>query len=732
MTTRRAFIQVLAASGGALALGVGFGRASESDARPFSPNAWLTIHPDGSVVIRVGKSEMGQGVRTSLPMIVAEELDADLSRVKLEQASPGPDFPGLGTGGSGSIVRSWDPLRVAGAAARAMLVSAAAARWNVEAGTVETRDGFAIHAPSGRRASYGDLAGAAATLPVPEKPELKSRSTYRLIGKPQRRLDGPEIVTGRAKYGLDVRLPGMRFAVVARSPQLGGKLESFDAQAAKKVSGVVGVFEIPSGVAVVAENSWAALRGREALVLKWAPSPHAAFDSDRHREALARAVEEPGVTIRKVGQGREGFAKAASVVDAVYSYPFAAHASVEPVNSTAPVQSGRCTVWSPTQAPNAVQAAGARVLSIPEGAVSVNVMLLGGGFGRRLGVDFDVEAIEIARRVEGTPVQLLWSRDDDMRHGYFQAATAERLRAGLDPKGKVLAFEHRKASTLHNARRTLTAEEKANPETLAASAWGVNNAPWIVADAEMSYRVVDAPVPIGPWRSVYSPSSVFARECFLDEVAHAAGKDPLALRLELLEEAAPEKENAAPNAIDRSRMRRVLEVVAAKSGWGGKTKGGIARGLAANVFHARTYVAYVVEVSLRPSGQLPFTVERVVCALDLGVAINPLGIEQQVESGIIWSLSNMKSEITMKEGAIVQSHFADFPVVMIDETPARIETHIVPSDDERPRGLGEPTVCPFAPAVVNALSLLAGKRIRRLPVRAADLRAWSRASPARG
>ncbi|HSN69082.1 MAG TPA: molybdopterin cofactor-binding domain-containing protein, partial [Thermoanaerobaculia bacterium] len=562
-----------------------------------------------------------------------------------------------------------------------------------------------------------------AALPVPEKPALKSRKEFRIIGARQRRVDGADIVTGKAVYGLDVRVPGMRYAAVARAPQLGGKVASFDATEAKKVRGVLSVVEIPSGVAVVAENSWAALRGRDALAVKWAPSPHASFNSAAHMDALARAVDEPGVTIRKDGEGRAGFAKAKKVVEALYLYPFAAHAAVEPVNSTALVKDGTCTLWSPSQAPNAVQAAAARVLAIPETAVTVNVTLLGGGFGRRLGVDFDVEAIEIAKRMEGTPVHLLWSREDDMRHGYFQAASAHRLRAGLAEDGKIVAWEHRKGSTLHNARRTLTAEEKANPETLAAAAWGVNDSPYAIADGEMTYTLVDAPVSIGPWRAVYSPSSVFARECFLDEVARATGKDPIALRLELLgagDETIAREVTVAGMLVERPRMRKVIELVAAKSGWGGTARAGVARGFAANDFHG-TCIAYVVDVTLRPSGELPFTVERVVCAVDVGVAINPLGVEQQVESGILWSLSNMKSEITMKDGAIVQSGFSDFPVAMIGETPARIETHIAPSDDERPHGLGEPTVCPFAPAVANALSQLAGKRIRRLPVRAADL-----------
>ncbi|HEX2121993.1 MAG TPA: molybdopterin cofactor-binding domain-containing protein, partial [Thermoanaerobaculia bacterium] len=516
--------------------------------------------------------------------------------------------------------------------------------------------------------------------------------------------------TGRARYGIDVRVPGMLFAVVARAPQLGSKLVSVDDAEAIKIAGVRRVVPVPTGVAVVADNTWAAMRGREALKIVWSESPHAAFDSREHLRALERAAETPGITIRKDGVGRAALGNAARTIEATYRYPFAAHAALEPVNCTALVTDEKATIWSATQTPNGVHAAAAQILGLPESAIAVNVLLIGGGFGRRLGVDFDREAIELAKTMKGIPVQLIWSREDDMRHGYFQAASVHRLVAGLDAENRVVAWEHRKASSPHNARRVPSAEEKANPEVVKGWAWGVNDGPYSFPAAEMSYAVVDSPLPIGPWRSVFSPSSVFARECFLDEIAQQTNRDPLQLRLSLL--------GANP------RMRKVLETVAEKSGWLKASRAGTARGLAANVFHTETYIAYAVEVSLRPDapeGRLPFRVERVVCALDCGVAINPLGVAQQVESGVIWSLSNMKNEITVREGRVQEAYYSDFPVVMLDETPPAIETHIVPGDDERPHGLGEPTVCPLAPAVANALSRLTGRRLRALPVRAADL-----------
>ena len=726
-TTRRDFLKVTGATGGALVFGVRIVLADEETGSPFTPNAWITLHPDGRVHVKIGKSEMGQGVRTALPQILAEELDCDFARVTIEQASPGPDFRSLGTGGSGSIMRSWDPLRRAGAAARMMLQQAAASRWGIPAENVLTRDGFALERGTRRRIAYGELLADAAKQPVPEEPTLKKKSEYRLIGTSQRRIDAGEIVTGRARYGLDVRVPGMKFAVVARAPQFGSKVASFDAEAARKVAGVRGVYEIPTGVAVVADNTWAAIRGREALSVKWTESPHASFGSAAHRKALESAIDKPALTIRKDAAGLAGFETVVRTIEGSYFYPFAAHAALEPVNSTALVTDGACTLWSPTQTPNGVQQSAATLLGIPPTAVTVHVQLLGGGFGRRLGVDFDREAVEVARLVKGTPVQLVWTREDDMKHGYFQAASAHRLRAGLDDRGRVVAWEHRKASTPHNARRVPTADEKVNPETVRGWAWGVYDSPYFVRDSEMSYGVVDAPVPIGPWRSVFSPPSVFARECFVDEVAQQTDRDPIELRLGLLgadDPAVDKTYTIGGENIDRVRMANVLRTVAKKSGWGSPSPAGTARGVACNVFHTETYLAYVVDVTLRrdaPPDRLPFTVTRVVCALDCGVVVNPLGVAQQIESGVIWSLSNMKSEITVKDGAIEQGFYSDFPVVMIDETPPRIEVHLIDSPDERPHGIGEPVVCPLAPAVANALSRLVGRRLRELPVKLAAL-----------
>lgn len=727
MTTRRDFLRLSALAGGGLLIGFRLdaeGAGASAAAGAFRPNSWLRVEADGRVVLIVGRSEMGQGVRTALAKITAEELDVDLDRVALEQASPSPEYDDLGTGGSSSVMEGWDPLRRAGATARAMLIAAAAARWGVDAAACRTASG-AVLGPGGRRADYSELAADAARQPVAEAPPFKPTVERRLIGRATPRLDGPAIVTGRAVYGLDVRPPGMLFAVVARPPRFGGSVRSFDAAAALARPGVRACFQIPTGIAVVADSTWAALEGRRALAVVWTDGAGAAFSSDAHARQLAAAAEEPGITTRRDGRGRAGLESAASRLRALYLYPFAAHAGLEPVNSTAHVAGGRCEIWAATQTPNAVQTQCARALGLEPAAVTVHVELVGGGFGRRLGVDFNLESVEVARRVEA-PVQLVWTREDDLVHGYFQAASAHRLEAGLDARGRVVAWDHRKVSTPHNARRKPTAEQLASPEYLAGSSWGVTDNPYFVPDFETSYRVVEAPVPIGPWRSVFAPSSVFARESFVDELAERAGRDPLALRFELLGAGDPSIPAVAePGGVrmDRRRLGTVLETVAAKAGWATPLPAGRARGLAAEVFHTGTYVAYVVEVAARATarpGVLPFAIERVVAAVDCGVAIDPDGIAQQVESGVLWSLSNALGETTFEGGRARETNFDRFRVATLADTPRAIEVHLVASDDDRPHGLGEPVVNPLAPALTNALFRLTGRRFRRLPLRPGD------------
>lgn len=728
MTTRRDFIKLVASGTSALVLGVRFAFPDDQrETKDLRPHALVRIETDGSIVIVVDKSELGQGVRTSLPMILAEELDADFGSVRIEQASPGPMFLAIWTGGSTSIMRDWDSMRTAGATARAMLVSAAATKWNVEPEACVTEKSTVIHPPTNRKASYGDLVGEAAKLKVPSNPLLKKRSDYKLLGTSMKRLDGPEIVSGRARYGIDIRLPGMLYAVVARPPVLGARVGKFDATRAREVPGVREVVQISRGVAVVAENTWSAIKGRDALDLEWTESPNASFDSAIHIDALEKVTETPGVTIRTDGDGRAAMERATKTFESVYRYPFAAHASVEPVNCTVSFKDGKCEIWSPTQTPNSIQGIAPRILGVPGSAVRVNVTLAGGGFGRRLNTDFDQEALEIAKQMEGTPVHLTWTREDDIAHGHFQAASVHRMVAGLDEHGSLVAFEHRKASSPHNLQFQPPEAMTKNSQVVREWAWGVYDSPYWFNAAEMTYSAVNVPLSIGPWRAVFSPSSVFARECFIDEIAHETQKDPIDLRLEMLGKGnaeIPENFEIAGELIERPRLHRVIETVAKVSGWGERLPNGRAMGMAANFYHTGTQIAYVVEVSKRSrtdTGQLPFVVHKVVCAVDCGLAINPNGVRQQVESGVIWALSNMKNEITVREGRVQESNYDSFPVTMIGETPPIIDIHIVGSDAEAPHGLGEPVVCPLTPAVVNALSRLAGKRIRALPIRAEDL-----------
>jgi CO/xanthine dehydrogenase Mo-binding subunit len=534
-----------------------------------------------------------------------------------------------------------------------------------------------------------------------------------------KRIDAPKIVTGSATYGIDVRVPGMLYATLIRPPVLGAKPVGVDSSAAARVSGFRShVIPVAGGVAVVATNTWAAIKARRAVKVNWDTSAARPFNSEQHWQALERALAEPGVVTRREGDAGATQANGRTI-EARYHYPFEAHATLEPMNCTAHVHDGRCEIWVPTQAPNALQERVGRLLGMDVSRVTVTPTLIGGGFGRRLAVDYALEAAELSQKISA-PVQLLWTREDDMKHGHFQNASVHQMSAVLDEAGRPVAWRHKKAASLHNLSGPPTAEDLKDPVAYYQdSSWGVYDIPYDIGAIETSYVNVDVPLRIGPWRAVFSPSSTFARECFIDELAHAAGKDPIEFRLSLLGGADTVK--AGGLTIDRRRLRRVLELVREKSGW---LSGGRARGVACNVYDGETHVAYVAEVSVprttRP-GYLPFVVHRMVCAIDCGVVINPLGIEQQVEGAVIWALSNMKGEITVRNGSVEQSNFVDFPVARMSEAPV-IETHIVPSHGDQPFGVGEPPVPPAIPAIVNALFAVTGRRIRRLPVRARDVR----------
>ncbi len=700
--TRRAFLRVGVAAGGGLLIGFpwapGIGESGTRAA--FSPNAWLTVHPDGRVDLRVASSEMGQGVLTGIAMLIADELEADWSRVRAKQAPAAPDFanPLMGrqqTGGSTAIRGFWRVAREAGAVGRELLVEAAAARWGVDAGECLARRGVVIHEPTGRRLDYGVLAAAAARLPVPEAVFLKEPEEFRLIGRSQPRLDTPQKVDGSARFGLDVRLPGMWTAVVARSPTLGGRLRGFDARAARAVPGVRAVFPIESGVAVLADHFWAAAQGREALRVHWDPGPHAGVDSAAIERNFAEGLAHGGVVERETGDVdrtvREG-----RFVEALYRVPYQAHACMEPMNATADVRADGCDLYLPTQAQTASQETAMRLTGLPRERVRVHTTFLGGGFGRRSEQDFVREAVQCSMKA-GRPVQVVWSREDDLTHDVYRPATLNRMRGVLDGKGRIVSWEHNIAGPSILAR---VAPDRVRGGRDPTSVEGAANLPYAIPNLRVTYALVEAPVPVGFWRSVGASQNAYVTECFLDELIAEAGADPVERRLELLR--------------DRPRHRRVLELAAGRAGWGDALPEGRAHGVAvAESFGS--VVAQVAEVSI-DAGRV--RVHRVVCAVDCGIAVNPDLIGQQMESAVVFGLTaTLKGAITVRAGRVEQRNFDTFALLRLDECP-RIEVHIVPGTDP-PGGVGEPGVPPVAPAVANAVFALTGRPVRSLPIRVA-------------
>jgi isoquinoline 1-oxidoreductase beta subunit len=740
-TTRRDFLRT-AAAGGAAALVLQFrwetdGRSASAAeaaeaaeatkvvkttpaAAAFSPNPWISIDASGRVTLTAHRSEMGQGARTALPMILAEELGADWSRIELRHATPGPDFPDMRTSGSSSVVAAWLPLRQAGAAAREMLRAAAAAAWGVPAGSCRAGGGKVV-APDGRALSFGELAAAAAALPVPKDPPLKEAKDFTLLGTRVRRVDGPRIVRGTAVYGLDVAaaVPGMRKAAVARCPVYGGRARRWNAAAAKAVPGVLDVVEIPTGIAVVAGDTWTAWKGRDALAVEWDEGPRANDATATYWTRLEAALRAGGKTTRAEGDAGAALAAAPRRLQAEYRYPFQAHAPLEPMNCAAWVRPDGCDVWVGTQAPNEAQADVAKLLGIKPEAVRLEVSLLGGGFGRRLGYDYVLEAVELARRVP-FPVQVVWTRPDDMQHDFFQPAALHEITAGLDARGKPLAWVHRSA-TFHLSM--FGPFKPGDPELYEESPWGGFDTPYSFPALRIDYAPLEAPVPTGAWRSVEYPATVFARESFLDELAHTTGRDPLALRLDLIP--SPGTVKLRTVTLDNGdRLRGVLRLAAEKAGWGtplpaardGRRWG---RGIACNSYHRQTMMAQVAEVSVGRQGDV--RVHRVVCAVDCGQVVNLSGLEGQVESGVLWGLSaTLHGRITFAHGRPEQRTYADFPVMRMRDTP-HVETHVVPSR-LRPFGIGEQPVPPIYAAVANAVFAATGKRIRELPLRPEALR----------
>ncbi|MDP9896053.1 CO/xanthine dehydrogenase Mo-binding subunit [Variovorax boronicumulans] len=704
--SRRGFLSVGAALGGGLLIGVGFGAApSTADAAgptaaPWALNAFVRIAPDGRVTVVMGFIEMGQGTYTSIPMLIAEELEIDLAGVRLEHAPPSDKLYGnplLGfqvTGGSTTIRGAYEPMRRAGATARTVLVQAAAQRWRVEPASCRAVRGEVVHTASGRRLKYGALVTDAAKLPVPEKVELKPQADFKLIGTPARRLDSPAKVNGTAMYGIDARLPGMKVATLKQSPVFGGRVRSVDDAAALKVRGVRQVVRLDDCVAVVADHMGAAKKGLAALVIEWDDGANAKVSTESIVQAMAAASQKQGAVVRKEGDNAKAMAGAAQRLEAVYEVPFLIHAAMEPLNCTVHVRKDSCEVWVGTQVLTRAQAAAAAVTGLPVEKVTVHNHLLGGGFGRRLEVDSVTRAVQIAQKVDG-PVKVIWTREEDTQHDMYRPYFYDRVSAGLDAEGKPVAWSHRiTGSSILKRWLPPAYNNNFDPETID----GAEKPPYALPSILVDYVNHEPPVPTAFWRGVGPTHNVFVVESFIDELAAAAKTDPVAFRAALLAQ--------------NPRALGVLKLAAEKAGWGQPLPAGQGRGVSLQ-FAFGTFMALVVDAEVTKSGDV--NVKRVVCALDAGVIVNPDTVQAQVQSSVIFGISAaLWGKATVKDGRVEQSNFHDVRVVRMNETPV-IETHIVASK-EAPGGMGEPGTSGLAPALTNAVFAATGKRVRKLPI----------------
>ncbi len=668
------------------------------------------------MIFQLDKTEMGQGVLTALPTILAEELEIDPRRIIVELAPVNKAFqdPIQITGGSASVTSRWDVLRTTGAQAREMLVAAAATRWAVKPDQCKADNGRVLRVGSDESFSYGELANDAAKLPIPKKPALKSPEEYKYIGKPLRRFDGPEKSNGTAIFGIDVNVPDAAVAVLIRNPHFGGSLQSFDAAAARAAPGVIDIFDVNGAVAVVADTYWHAAKAARAVNVTWDKGPLGTLDSAGIRAAWVEMAKQDGHTIRDDGDTKGAIAKAASVYDAVYEVPYLAHATMEPQNTTASFRDGACEIWSPNQGPDVAQALAADALGIPRDKVTVHTTLMGGGFGRRGIPDFVPEAALVSRQVK-RPVKLIWSREDDMRHDFYRPATYNVMSAALNDQGQVQSWSH-KIVAPSMFRSLLPVLGKVAPEwmphwltnSLSAAAGtlvktrdptsheGAVDHPYAIPNVDIAHVFYDPGVPLGFWRSVGHSQNAFVVESFVDELAHKAGEDPYKFRRRLLE--------------NNPRHLAVLDLVAEKANWGKPTPG-THQGIAVHESFG-SVVAEVVEV--RVTGN-DIKVERVVCAADCGLVVNPDQVQAQVESAVIFGLTAaLRGKITIKDGAVEQSNFHDYPLLRMNEIPV-VEVHVVPSTN-KPTGIGEPGTPPIAPAVANAVFAATGSRLRSLPL----------------
>jgi isoquinoline 1-oxidoreductase subunit beta len=710
--SRRRFLQAGAAAGGGLMLSLRLpfanAEAQAAGAASFAPNAFIRIGSDGQIALTMPYVEMGQGTYTSIPMLIAEELEVDLKQVQLEHAPPNEKLYGnplLGgiqaTGNSNAVRASWQPLRQAGAIARTMLVSAAAKRWNVDAASCRAQSGEVLHPPTGRRAKYGELAAAAARMAVPKTVALKRPEDFKLIGTPAKRLDTPAKVNGTAIYGIDVRPPGVKIATLAQSPVFGGRVKRVDDAAAKAVKGVRQIVRLDDAVAVVADHMGAAKKGLAALVIGWEAGPHARLTTEAIAGELEKATLNSGAVAQNIGDADKAMAGAVSKVEATYQLPFLAHATMEPMNCTVHVRKDGCEIWVGSQAIARVQAAAAKTAGLPLDKVAVHNHLIGGGFGRRLEADGVTRAVQIAQHVDG-PVKVVWTREEDIQHDMYRPYWFDRISAGLDAKGMPVAWNNRFAGSSVLARwAPPTFNNGLEPDTTE----GAIDLVYALPNMHVEYVRVEPPgIPTAFWRSVGPSHNVFVTESFMDELAAAAKQDPVAYRLALLEKT--------------PRAKAVLELAAQKAGWGQPLPERVGRGVSLQFVFA-TYMAQVAEVEVAKDGAV--RVRRVVCAVDCGTVVNPDTVRAQIQSAIVFGITAaLHGQITLKDGRVEQTNFDTYQILRMNEAPA-IEVHIVPTS-EPPGGMGEAGTSAIVPAVTNAIFAATGKRLRKLPVDTAALK----------
>ncbi|HTJ24899.1 MAG TPA: molybdopterin cofactor-binding domain-containing protein [Candidatus Limnocylindria bacterium] len=700
--SRGGFVKLAGAFAGTLALGLVDDRsasaaaaAAENAADGFSPNVWLRIEPDGLVTVSLNKSEMGQGVATGLPTLIAEELDVPLSQVRVAFAPAGPEYiyPGAGrmsTGGSTSMRDSWPILRRAGATARAMLVAAAAKRWGADPAHLETQDGAVIDRAGNRRATYGSLTAAAATLAVPENVELKDPARFRLIGNASVvRTDVPEKVDGSVRYGMDVKVPGMKYAAIARSPVFGGKVKTFDSSKARAVHGVQTVVVVPSGIAVVADNTWAAFQGRDALVVEWDEGPNANLSTEQmfaESEQIARDSSKWQTMLQR------GNADAAhgKVVEALYRGPFLAHATMEPMNATADVRDDSCEVWASNQVPTLCQSTAARVTGLPLEKCIIHTTMLGGGFGRRLQSDYVEEAVNVSKQIKA-PVKVVWTREDDIQHDWYRPMSVNAMRGVLDGHGNLVALRH---VVVAESITRLSRPGTKGPDGAARN--GVTDIPYTFPNYTAAYGEYEHGIPVGSWRAPDANWNTFVTEAFIDELAHEAGKDPVAFRLAML----PPESAAA----------QCLRAAAERGRWGKPRGAGVHQGVAVMVWNG-SIGALVADVSMQDG--MP-KVHHVSAVVHIGTVVNPQIVVAQTQSAINYGLSAaLTGKITFKNGRVEQSNFDSFTVLHLKDAPT-IDVYALPSH-EPPTGIGELGLPGIAPAVAAAVFSATGKRIRTLP-----------------